>query len=209
MITIDRRAFLSSLAGSLFAASAEPQYPATLNPPTTGETCWLDVAAPFVIADPALDLSTDILLTATCFPGADGYRESRYATDYQILLFDANGKEIPLDNAGKVEIPALRPKLVRVSDLVGRNAFFGGMKLRVAPSPHQVPRAGDLFSAGFVRWNLPRNFDNVHAHPAAPQQVIGRFNYSMPFPALSEFHCAFALFNPNEEESRGTVRVVD
>ena len=210
MITIDRRAFLSGLAGSLFVASAEPQYPTPLSPPPApGATCWLDVAAPFVIADPAQQLSTDILLTATCFPGIDGYRNSHYATEYQILLFDSNGNEIPLDNHGKVEIPALRPRLVRVSDLVGRDSFFGGMKLRVAPSPHQVPRAGDLFSAGFVRWNLPRNFDNVHAHPAAPQQVIGRFNYSMPFPALSEFHCAFALFNPNEEESRGKVRVVD
>src|SRR5581483_2874399 len=34
-------------------------------------------------------------------------------------------------------------------------------------------------------------------------------NYSMPFPALSEYHCAFALFNPNDEESMGFIRVVD
>jgi hypothetical protein len=212
MFTIDRRAFLSGLAGSLFVASAEPQYPASMKPAPAvapGETCWLDVAAPFVVADPAQQLSTDILLTATCFPGIEGYRDSHYATEYQLLLFDHTGKEIALDNHGKLEIPALRPRLLHVPDLVGSNSFFGGLKLRVAPSPHQVPRAGDLFSAGFVRWNLPTNFDNVHAHPAAPQQVIGRFNYSMPFPALSEFHCAFALFNPNEEESRGQIRVVD
>jgi hypothetical protein len=31
----------------------------------------------------------------------------------------------------------------------------------------------------------------------------------MPLPALSEYHCAFALFNPNEEESYGEVRSVD
>jgi hypothetical protein len=31
----------------------------------------------------------------------------------------------------------------------------------------------------------------------------------MPFPALSEYHCALAVFNPNEEESFGTIRVVD
>ena len=31
----------------------------------------------------------------------------------------------------------------------------------------------------------------------------------MPFPPMSEYHCAFALFNPNEEESYGKVRVVD
>src|ERR1022692_822970 len=65
------------------------------------------------------------------------------------------------------------------------------------------------WSRGFMRWDLPSNFDNVHAHPAPPQQVVGHFNYSMPFPALSEYHCALALFNPNEEESHGSVRVVD
>jgi hypothetical protein len=139
----------------------------------------------------------------------DGYRDSKNATEYQILLFEASGKEIPLDRGGKLEIPALRPTLLQMRDLAGRKSFFGGAKIRVAPSPNQVTRAGDLFSAGFVRWQLPTNFDNVHAHPAAPQQVDGRFNYSMPFPALSEYHCAFALFNPNEEETNGTVRVVD
>lgn len=211
MMTIDRRVFLSSMAGSFLAASAEPQHPvpSTPPPPRTGETCWLDVAAPFVVCDPAQQLSTDILLTATCFPGVDGYRNSHYGTEYQVLLYDAMGKPIPLDSDGRLEIPAMRPRLIHIQDYAGRDAFFGGMKLRVAPSPQQVPRAGDLFSAGFVRWNLPRNFDNVHAHPAAPQQVIGHFNYSMPFPALAEYHCAFALFNPNEEESRGDVRVVD
>jgi hypothetical protein len=31
----------------------------------------------------------------------------------------------------------------------------------------------------------------------------------MPFPALSEYHCAFALFNPGDDESHGTLRVAD
>ncbi len=222
MFTIDRRAFLSGLAGSFFFASADrlqgsPQYPQIAKGPAadtalgqaSGEACWLDVAAPFVVLDPAQQLTTQLLLTATCFPGAEGFREQRYATEYQILLFDAAGKEIHLDNAGKLEIPAMRPTLLDMQAMVKRDAFFGGAKIRVAPSPHQVARAGDLFSVGFVRWNLPGNFDNVHAHPAPPQQVEGHFNYSMPFPALSEYHCAFALFNPNEEESYGVVRVVD
>jgi hypothetical protein len=204
MFTIDRRSFLASLAGSMLAGEAVSQ---TMQP--QAGTCWLDVAAPFIVVDPSQQLSTELLLTATCFPGIDGYQDSRYATEYQILLYDASGKEIRLDNAGKLSIPALRPTLLGMKELSGRDAFVGGAKVRVAPSPHQVPRAGDLFSAGFVRWNLPRNFDNVHAHPAPPQQVVGRFNYSMPFPAMSEYHCAFALFNPNEEESHGTVRVVD
>jgi len=167
------------------------------------------VAAPFVIVDPSQKLSTQLLLTATCFPGIDGYRDSSNATGYQVLLFDSAGREIPLDGGGRLEIPALRPTLLDMKTMAGRDAFFGGAKIRVAPSPRQVPRAGDLFSAGFVRWELPENFDNVHAHPAPPQQVLGHFNYSMPFPALAEYHCALALFNPNEEESFGTVRTVD
>jgi hypothetical protein len=222
MFTIDRRTFLSGLAGSFFFASADrlqgsPQYPQIAKGPAAdtalgqapGEACWLDVAAPFVVLDPAQQLTTQLLLTATCFPGVEGFREQRYATEYQILLFDAAGKEIHLDNAGKLEIPAMRPTLLDMQAMVKRDVFFGGAKIRVAPSPHQVARAGDLFSVGFMRWNLPGNFDNVHAHPAPPQQVEGHFNYSMPFPALSEYHCAFALFNPNEEESYGVVRVVD
>jgi hypothetical protein len=92
--TIDRRTFLSSLAGSVLAASAPPaqaaQQAAEIAPAPTG-ACWLDVAAPFIAADPAQDLSTELLLTATCFPGVDGYRDTRYATEYQILLFDHTG----------------------------------------------------------------------------------------------------------------------
>ena len=207
MFTIDRRSFLSSLAGSFLAAETLPS--AAHSAPRETGACWLDVAAPFVVVDPTQQLSTELLLTATCFPGIDGYRNSEYATEYQILLYDASGKEIRLENSGKLSIPALRPTLLNMRDLSGRDAFVGGAKVRLAPSPNQVPRAGDLFSAGFVRWTLPQNFDNVHAHPAPPQQVIGRFNYSMPFPPMSEYHCAFALFNPNEDESFGTVRVVD
>jgi len=220
MFTIDRRTFLSGLAGSFLAADraqGAPQYPQSTKAAAadlaagqaSGEACWLDVAAPFVVVDPAQQLTTQLLLTATCFPGVEGYREGRFATEYQVLLFDEAGKEIRLDSDGKFEIPAMRPTLLDMKTLAKRDAFFGGAKIRVAPSPHQVPHAGDLFSAGFVRWNLPGNFDNVHAHPAAPQQATGHFNYSMPFPALSEYHCAFALFNPNEDESSGAVRVVD
>jgi hypothetical protein len=211
MFTVDRRTFLSGLAGSLLVGAAQPLPGAPQAAPvaSAGGACWLDVAAPFVVVDPAQQLTTELLLTATCFPGVEGYREQHYATEYQILLFDESGKEIKLDNGGKLEIPAMRPTLLDMKSMARRDAFFGGAKIRVAPSPNQVPRAGDLFSAGFVRWNLPGNFDNVHAHPAAPQQVVGHFNYSMPFPALAEYHCAFALFNPNEEESYGAVRLVD
>jgi hypothetical protein len=215
MFTLDRRTFLAGLAGSWLVGAGEtahgsPQYPeaSKMTQPAAG-ACWLDVAAPLVVVDPAQQLTSDLLLTATCFPGIEGYRDSHYSTEYQILLFDAAGKEIKLDRGGRLNIPALRPTLVSMKDLSHRDAFFGGAKIRLAPSANQVARAGDLFSAGFMRWDLPSNFDNVHAHPAPPQQVVGHFNYSMPFPALSEYHCALALFNPNEEESHGSVRVVD
>ena len=213
MLSIDRRNFLAGLAGSVFAGdvlSAAPQYPvsSTASAPMAG-ACWLDVAAPFVGVDPSQKLASELLLTATCFPGVEGYRDTKYATEYQILLYDHTGKELKLDSGGKLEITAMRPRLVSMKEIAGLDSFYGGAKVRVAPSPGQLPRAGDLFSAGFMRWDLPGNFDNVHAHPAPPQQVIGRFNYSMPFPALSEFHCAFSLFNPNDEESYGAVRTVD
>src|ERR1700735_1652514 len=97
MTTIDRRTFLSGLAGSVLAASAPPaqavQQTAEIAPAPSG-ACWLDVAAPFIAADPAQNLSTELLLTATCFPGVDGYRDTRYATEYEILLFDHDGKEM-------------------------------------------------------------------------------------------------------------------
>lgn len=207
---IDRRTFLSGLAGSFIAvpAAAAPQQ--TFTPqPAAPDACWLDVAAPFIALDPAQQLKTELLLTATCFPGIEGFRETHYGTEYQILFWDHTGKEIHLDNSGKMEIQAMRPTLLDLRELTGRDAFFGGSKIRVAPSPGQVTHAGDLFSAGFVRWDLPSNFDNVHAHPAAPQQAIGKFNYSMPFPALAEYHVAFSIFNPADEESEGLVRVVD
>lgn len=219
MLNMDRRAFLAGLAGSLFVATerarSAPQYPqAAAKPSATGagaaaDACWLDVAAPFIVLDPSQQLSTQLLLTATCFPGVDGYRDAHYSTEYQVLLFDHEGKDIRLDNGGRFEISVMRPTLLDLKDLAKRDSFFGGAKIRLAPSAHQVARAGDLFSAGFVRWNLPGNFDNVHAYPAPPQQVVGHYNYSMPLPPFSEYHCAFALFNPNDDESYGTVRVVD
>jgi hypothetical protein len=205
MHTIDRRVFLSSLTGAVISASAQ-QSPA---PSKASDLCWLDVAAPFVVVDPTQELNTELLLTATCFPGIDGFRNARYATEYQVLLYDNQGKEIPLDNNGRLEIGSLRPTLLDLRQWAKRDAFFGGARVRVAPSKDQMPHAGDLFSAGFVRWNLPHNFDNIHAQPAPPQQLVGHFNYSMPFPPLSEYHCALAVFNLADDESWGLVRVVD
>jgi hypothetical protein len=203
---LHRRTFLASIAGPLLTTAARTVDAA---PTAPAAPCTLDIAAPLVVEDPSQSLSTSLLFTATCFPGADGFRRPGYATDYQILLYDNSGKQIPLDHDGKLEISSMRPTLVHMGQLSGRNAFFGGASIHVTPSPGQMPRAGDLFSAGFVRWDLPSNFDNIHAHPAAPQQVMGHFNYSMPFPALGEYHAAFSLFNPGEDEAYGSIRVVD
>jgi hypothetical protein len=200
---LHRRTFIASIAGPLLTTAARSAEAAA----GAAQPCTLDIAAPLIVKDP--NLSTSLLFTATCFPGADGFRQSTNATDYQILLYDNKGKEIPLDRHGKIEISAMRPTLLDMGRLSGRDNFFGGASIRVTPSPNQMPRAGDLFSAGFVRWDLPANFDNIHAHPAAPQQSIGRFNYSMPFPALDEYHAAFSLFNPGEDPSWGNLRVVD
>src|SRR5271169_6353221 len=155
MFAIDRRIFLAGLAGSWLVgetAQGSPQYQypeaSKMTPPAAG-ACWLAVAAPLVVVDPAQQLSSDLLLTATCFPGIEGYKDSHYSTEYQILLFDASGKEIKLDQGGRLSIPALRPTLVSMKDPAQRDKFFGGGKIRPAPSANQVARAGDLFSAGF------------------------------------------------------------
>jgi len=182
---IDRRTFLAGLTGSLVAASAmrlsgatllfpwqqveKPQsgYPGMQAAPMpAGRTCWLNVNAPFIVEDPKLGLTTEILLTATCFPGAEGFRDAGYGTEYQVELFDASGKEIKLGSAAHIVIPAMRPTVLRMAELVGKKKFWGGARIRLAPSgKQQVTHPGDLFSAGFVRWSTPENFDNVHAHP--------------------------------------------
>ena len=217
MKPIDRRTFLGSLAGSVVFASAQA---ATLplaelakararRASVAPDACWLDVAAPFVLSDKKMGIATQVLLTATCFPGVDGYRDPNNQTAYQIVAYDPKGNEVKLDRDGRLDIPALHTTMVEIGELASRKEFWGGARIRLAPSAHQVSHAGDLFSAGFVRWQSESNFDNVHAHPAAPQQAIGHFNYSMPIPALSEYHCAFSLFNPNDVASEGSIRVVD
>lgn len=214
-MALDRRTFLASLTGSLAAATTAPlsglaqQYPEKAAPLVTGKRCWLDVAAPFVVVDPKLGINTEILLTATCFPGVSGFRDSQYSTTYEVELFDARGKAINLGSARRTSIHAMRPTVMRMDQVLDRKSFWGSARIRLAPEGNQVTHAGDLFSAGFVRWNTPQNFDNVHAHPAAPAQARGKFFYSMPFPSLDQYHCAFALFNPNDDESAGVVRLAD
>jgi hypothetical protein len=140
----------------------------------------------------------------------EGFRDKQYGTEYELLLYDAAGREVNTGRSGRMLISAMRPTVLRVGDVLGggKKPFWGSATLRLAPHGQGVAHAGDLFSAGFIRWNTATNFDNVHAHPAAPKQARGRFFYSMPFPPLAEYHCAFALYNPSPDESRGVVRLV-
>ena len=200
-MTIDRRAFLSGLTGSLFGA-AERGRRRSPDPAALAGVCWLDVAAPFVVVDPAQQLSTEMLLTATCFPGIDGYRDSHNATEYQILLYDAAGKEIQLDNAGKLEIPALRPTLVSMKEWPGAMPFSA------------APRCG---------WRLRRTRCRARAICSAPGSCAGtcrtisttctrirrrRSRSSATsttpcrFPPLREYHCAWRCSIPTKRNPR-------
>ena len=173
MRPIDRRTFLAGLTSSLVAsvgafpalARGAQQYlpaPETKNP----ESCWLDVCAPFVVEDPDLGLSTELLLTAACFPGVDGFRDAQFATEYDVALFDTSGREIPMTSS-RLVVPAMRPTVLRMGELARRKQFWGSAKVRLIPRGENVTRAGDLFSAGFMRWKSAQNLDNVHAHPAS------------------------------------------
>ena len=220
MFTIDRRAFLSGLGGFVFPGgggkrnAAVPSASGQGFPGCVGRDGWRRLLArrrrPVHRGRPFPAAHHQILLTATCFPGIDGYRDHRYATQYQILLYDHTGKEIPLDNGGKLEDSrdASHPAQPREP---GPARFL--LRQRQNPrGPFSAPGAarGDLFSAGFVRWNLPSNFDNIHAHPAPPQQIFGHFNYSMPFPALSRIPLRLRRCSiPTRRSPTAPLRVVD
>jgi hypothetical protein len=220
MRPIDRRTFLSGLTSSLVVsamgfptlAHAGPtqQYPPAprSDAPLPPGSCWLDICAPFVVEDPALGIHSELLLTAACFPGVDGFRDPQFATEYEVELFDPEGKKIPL-NAERLLVPAMRPTVLPMRDVARREQFWGSARIRLIPRGRNVTRAGDLFSAGFMRWKSGDNLDNVHAHPASNDTLRGRHHYSMPIPPLEEYHCAFVLFNPEDAESAGVVRIVD
>ncbi|HUF22727.1 MAG TPA: hypothetical protein VMN81_01275 [Vicinamibacterales bacterium] len=212
---LDRRTFLAGLTGGLVGAGlAAPMRVLTASAIQAGKVsaargCGLEIAAPFVVSDPALGLSTELLLTAANFPGSQGFRDAQYGTEYEVMLYDAAGREVSLDGSRKQVISAMRPTIIDMDQVLDGKPFWGSARLKLTPRGENASHSSDLFSAGFVRWHSAHNFDNVHAHPIAPDDQRGRFFYSMPFPALDEYHCALALFNPNDDESAGVVRVVD
>lgn len=174
--------------------------------------CWLDVCAPFIVEDPDAGVHSEIYLTSDTFSGKSGYQEAGVATEYEIYLYDAQGKPIgPEGLAKRLTVPAMHTTFLKASDLLGESKkFWGGMKIRIRPQSHEPMYASDLFSSAFVRWHTENSFDNVHANPDPLQwQRPDSFFYSMPFPSLERYQCTFSLFNPNAQTSLGKITLYD
>ena len=192
MKTLERRSFLSLISS---AAVGSAFYPALgLGKQNTqsliqisNDTCWLDVCAPFIIQDSALGIDSEIVLTADNFIGASGYADGADATEYQVFLYDFEGR--PLGDNGvakRLTAGAMRTTVIPVGELVGsRKSLWGGLKIRLRPKTRTPTHASDLFSSAFVRWQSRDSFTNVHANPDPLQwQRADSFFYSMPFPPL-------------------------
>lgn len=224
MWSIDRRDFLSRVTGSVaalasvpliplqrLALTSTPQSQSSSGPAPVG-SCWLDVCAPFIVEDDERGVHTEIVLTSDTFVGPKGYEGDVYGTNYEIYLYDAAGKAIGPDGvARKLTVNAMRTTVINARDLLGgAKTFWGGMKIRLQPRGPESMHASDLFSSAFVRWQTESSFDNVHANPDPLQwQRAEGFYYSMPFPALAEYTCTLALFNPYGGRSAGNISLFD
>jgi hypothetical protein len=219
MKRIKRRSFLSLVSQAItgaallpFARPANQIACAQTAGSATGQSCWLDVCAPFIIQDPAAGIESEIVLTADNFAGASGYADGTEATDYQIYLYDSEGRPIGEDGiARRLTAQAMQTTVIPVRDLVGSGtSFWGGMRIRLRPRNRTLTHASDLFSSAFVRWNSNHSFTNVHANPDPLEwQRPDSFFYSMPFPPLSTYDCLYSIFNPYDELSTGTLTLYD
>ena len=212
MTTLKRRGFLSLISGAAVGTALCPSMSLSQE---RGNICWLDVCAPFIIQDPALGIDSEIVLTSDNFIGAQGYADGSDATEYQILLYDSDGRAI--DDGGhtgvarRLTAQAMQTTVIPVSELVGPNRrFWGGMRIRLKPNTRTPTHASDLFSSAFVRWKSRTSFTNVHANPDPLQwQRADSFFYSMPFPPLDDYDCVYSLFNPYADRSAGAVSLYD
>ena len=180
--------------------------------PEKSNSCWLDVSAPFVIDDPQIGLHSEIFLTSDTFVGTKGYEDGADTTEYEIYLYDANGKAIGNDGVTKrLTVAAMHTTVLNVRDILGdQESFWGGMRIRLRPKGREPMHASDLFSSAFVRWKTNSSFDNVHTNPDPLQwQRPDAFFYSMPFPPLGEYQALFSLFNPYAELSAGSIALYD
>lgn len=221
MTKLDRRSFINLSSWSLLTLTAARPVSVlasrVLNTtlqnsdPTAGTSCWLDVCAPFVIQDPTIGISSEIVLTSDSFIGVNGYSEGD-VTEYEIYLFDAEGRQKGDGNvSSRLTVPAMHTTVLPIADIVGPAvSFWGGLTIRLRPKTKIACHATDLFSSAFVRWTSTGSFANVHANPDPIQwQQPHKFFYSMPFPTLSEYECLYSLFNPYRTESRGILTLYD
>ena len=215
---LGRREFLTRIYGSTvslvtwpilsqnFLCAHSAGTSAVRNPNQAADSCWLDLCAPFVVQDEERGLNSELVLTSDTFIGRDGHRDGRDATDYQLLLYEADGTPLQLaPGKDKLTVPAMQTTVIPFAELIApRKSFSGGLTIRLRPNCRESMHATDLFSSAFVRWQTPTSFDNVHANPDPLQwQIKKPFHYSMPFPALSDYECTVALFNPYDAHSIG------
>jgi hypothetical protein len=219
---LKRRSFLALVPGALAGAACIPlldSFPQALarSAGSQGKKfstsgCWLDVAAPFIVQDADIGLQSEIVLTSDTFVGTKGYADGIDATEYEIYLYDADGKPVGTEGPAKrLIVPAMQTTVLSVAEILGDGRrFWGGMRIRLRPKGRQPMHASDLFSSAFVRWKTANSFDNVHANPDPLEwQRPDRFFYSMPFPPLSQYDTVFSLFNPYAEQSLGTITLYD
>lgn len=219
---LKRRSFLALFPGALAGAAFYPllnshsktlaQTPDSKEKKAGNLACWLDVCAPFIVEDAEIGLHSEIVLTSDTFVGAKGYADGVDATEYEIYLYDADGKALGAEGvARRLVVPAMQMTVLSLREILGDSRkFWGGMRIRLRPKGRQPMHASDLFSSAFVRWKTDASFDNVHANPDPLQwQRADKFFYSMPFPPLAEYDSVFSLFNPNGEHSLGAITLYD
>jgi len=222
MASVKRREFLTQVSGALggallipfcgLASQATAQTGQYKGLGVTAKPCWLDVTAPFVVEDAKLGIHSEIVLTADTFIGARGYESAGEATDYEIFLYDANGKSVGTDGVAKrLSVGAMETTVLRVSDMLGEGRdFFGGARIRLRPRTKVPMHASNLFSSAFLRLTSDASFDNVHANPDPLEwQRPASFYYSMPFPPLRDYECVYCIFNPYDSPTSGSVTIYD
>jgi hypothetical protein len=214
-----RRNFLSSVSAAVGGAAlsrliplpdafAAPGLNSKYFNQNAPKECWLDVCAPFLVEAPESGIRSEIFLTSDTFVGRAGYTDGADATEYEIYLYDAEGKPVGPDGVAKqFLVPAMQTTVLHLADLIGeQKTFWGGLRVRLRPKGRRSMHASDLFSSAFVRWKTENSFDNVHANPDPWEWKHPRsFFYSMPFPPLEQYECVFSLFNPNDETSAGII----
>ena len=215
MKRIKRRSFISLISQAVAGTAVFPLFTSSnrLNAAqNSNSSCWLDVCAPLIIQDSSAGIDSEIVLTSDNFIGANGHADGADATEYQIYLYDSDGR--PFGNGGiarSLTAPAMQTTVVPVRDLVGpTTSFWGGLKIRLRPKTRTPTHASDLFSSAFVRWTTRDSFTNVHANPDPLQwQRPDSFFYSMPFPPLAMYDCVYSIFNPYDQPSIGALTFYD